>query len=223
MKALKEHVFFKDISWETLWTLPAPPLEPGLVKKMDPPVTGRDNNWEDVGATWDDMVGNDSTSSLDEIEWAPDADQSMVIRQSRLNGYRSSTIPSPVVETELSPEGRSDVLRQIHELPSQVLEDDSETIIDGKLSPERMRTVSLSEPMDVPNLRPPNANTERRGSMSTGSPTSSSDGGTLEGLNEQMQALELERGRSRAETPVQGNGPVLELNWYVSSTSVLTI
>ncbi|KAJ7647509.1 kinase-like protein [Roridomyces roridus] len=68
--ALKLHPFLSSIVWSSLWTDPAPPIEPGLVKKEHSSAQG---HWEDIGAAWDKLVGNDDNDS-DEIEWASDAD-----------------------------------------------------------------------------------------------------------------------------------------------------
>ncbi|KAJ7497113.1 kinase-like domain-containing protein [Mycena latifolia] len=63
--------FFSSIVWTSLWTDPAPPIEPGLVRKEHPLAQGQDRNWEDVGATWDELVGNDDS---DGIEWSSDVE-----------------------------------------------------------------------------------------------------------------------------------------------------
>jgi 3-phosphoinositide dependent protein kinase-1 len=98
MEALRSHRFFASIHWDTLWDDPAPPLETGLVRREAAPV----DEWDDVGATWDELVsGPDGSEDEDEedgsmeelphphgnanghvrlrapgddgIEWAPDA------------------------------------------------------------------------------------------------------------------------------------------------------
>jgi 3-phosphoinositide dependent protein kinase-1 len=97
MEALRSHSFFASIRWETLWDDPAPPLETGLVRRESAPV----DEWDDVGAAWDELVsGPDGSEDEDEddasvegshlhgnahaharsrapgddgIEWAPDA------------------------------------------------------------------------------------------------------------------------------------------------------
>jgi 3-phosphoinositide dependent protein kinase-1 len=97
MEALRSHPFFTSIRWETLWDDPAPPLETGLVRRESAPV----DEWDDVGAAWDELVsGPDGSEDEDEddasvkgphpngsahaharsrapgddgIEWAPDA------------------------------------------------------------------------------------------------------------------------------------------------------
>jgi hypothetical protein len=97
MDSLRAHPFFASIHWDTLWDDPAPPLETGLVRREPAPV----DEWDDVGATWDELVrGPDGCEDEDEedgsvegphphgnahtharlrapgddgIEWAPDA------------------------------------------------------------------------------------------------------------------------------------------------------
>lgn len=69
MKALRGHPFFSTIDWKNLWTVPAPPLEAGLVKKDPKAAEGR---WDDVGAVWDELV--DSGRDEDEMSWASDED-----------------------------------------------------------------------------------------------------------------------------------------------------
>ena len=93
MDELRAHPFFASIRWDTLWDDPAPPLETGLVRREPAPV----DEWDDVGATWDELVGGpDASDDEDEddgssegphahahvrlrapgddgIEWAPDA------------------------------------------------------------------------------------------------------------------------------------------------------
>ena len=67
MQALRSHPFFTGIDWKALWTMSAPSLEAGLVKKDQGPV---DRVWDDVGAAWDEMV--DGGRDDDEISWASD-------------------------------------------------------------------------------------------------------------------------------------------------------
>ncbi|KAJ7502788.1 kinase-like protein [Mycena galericulata] len=96
--ALKSHMFFASISWTSLWTDSAPPIEPGLVKKEHPLAQGQDRNWKDVGAAWDELVNNDS----DGIEWSSDAEGP------RQNGRGNGTTPNlpadvgPMGEIKLS-------------------------------------------------------------------------------------------------------------------------
>jgi 3-phosphoinositide dependent protein kinase-1 len=96
MEALRAHPFFASIRWDTLWDDPPPPLETGLVRR-EPALV---DEWDDVGAAWDELVsGPDGSGEEDEddesvegyrhgnahahararvpgddgIEWAPDA------------------------------------------------------------------------------------------------------------------------------------------------------
>lgn len=96
MHALRAHPFFASIRWDTLWDDPPPPLDTGLVRREPAPV----DEWDDVGAAWDELVsGPDSGDEYDDdesvdglhphgnshahvrsrvsgddgIEWAPDA------------------------------------------------------------------------------------------------------------------------------------------------------
>ena len=72
MLALRAHPFLATVQWTTLWVDPAPPLEAGLVKRMatrDPACV-----WKDVGADWDELVGDEESYEEDGIEWAEDTD-----------------------------------------------------------------------------------------------------------------------------------------------------
>lgn len=75
MKALRGHSFFSTIGWKDLWTVPAPPVEAGLVKKDPRAAEGR---WDDVGAVWDELV--DSGRDEDEMSWASDEDHTEEIK-----------------------------------------------------------------------------------------------------------------------------------------------
>lgn len=63
-----------------------------------------------------------------------------------------------------------------------------------------------TQPIDVP----PRA---VRDSYSTGSTTSSSDGSPVEKLEAALEAAGINRGRNRAQTPIQGNGPSMDEEW----------
>ncbi|KAH9971977.1 hypothetical protein BGW80DRAFT_1460194 [Lactifluus volemus] len=52
MEAVRVHPFFASIHWDRLWDDPAPPLEMGLIRCEAAPV----DEWDDVGATWDELV-----------------------------------------------------------------------------------------------------------------------------------------------------------------------
>ncbi|KAI0062841.1 kinase-like protein [Artomyces pyxidatus] len=70
MAALRAHPFLASIDWATLWTDPAPSLETGLVRRE---VHGAEQNWEDVGAAWDELVSGEGDGE-DSMEWAEDAE-----------------------------------------------------------------------------------------------------------------------------------------------------
>ncbi|THH00796.1 hypothetical protein EW026_g1788 [Hermanssonia centrifuga] len=191
MQALRAHPFFTPIRWDTLWTDPAPPLEPGLVKK-EPPPEGRTNGvntWEDVGAAWDELV--DGSRDEDEISWASEGEDEFkfgkeVPTQQHSNGNESEP-PDSGTEAD----------------------EDRDTVSPTLDIPAAVRT----QPIDVP-FRPNGL----RDSYSTGSATSSSEGSPPSGG---LDAV-LERGRNRAQTPIQGNGPTHDdEEWYVYFPRVL--
>ncbi|KAF8257988.1 kinase-like domain-containing protein [Lactarius quietus] len=80
MEELRAHPFFAPIRWDTLWDDPAPPLETGLIRRESGPA----DEWDDVGATWDEPMMEARRAHMrirtrvdehgeDGIEWAPDA------------------------------------------------------------------------------------------------------------------------------------------------------
>ncbi|KAA1471868.1 kinase-like protein [Dentipellis sp. KUC8613] len=70
MAALRAHPFLAPINWPTLWTDPAPPLEPGLVRREHHPLApvGAGTEWEDVGRAWDELVGGDPNEEDEDDE-----------------------------------------------------------------------------------------------------------------------------------------------------------
>ena len=131
MEALRSHPFFACVRWDTLWDDPAPPLETGLVRRESAPV----DEWDDVGAAWDELVsGPDGSEYEDEddtsvegphpngkahaharsrapgddgIEWAPDA-----------QAYVS---PPAIPPEEIGPHGEMpDYARESLSLPAAV-------------------------------------------------------------------------------------------------------
>lgn len=202
MQALRSHPFFSSINWETLWTEPPPPLESGLVKRQHPLANGHDQNWDDVGAAWDDLVGSDG-SDLDEVGWASDANARDYERRSNgyINGNVNGTTVTADQPVDIGPMG--EIRRSI---------------------PVRRETESTLRDVVFPH--PEAAGPSRlRESPVTESPTSSSEGSPVEILAQRMEALlppstertspdvmnetvrtEEERGRNKAMSPVQGNG-----------------
>jgi len=191
MQSLRSHPFFASINWKTLWTDPAPPLEAGLVKR-EHPLMGQDQNWDDVGAAWDDIAESDAEGEGDGIRWADDAEGPVYIVR---HGYRD-------VEEE-SPMGEMPAYGQKMKMEEEQVEEDSETIM-GHESPASLTVTAVGEPdpIDVPDLP-----------VDTGSPTSSSDGSPIEKLGAALEAMRMNRGRTRAQTPIQGNGHSPEANW----------
>jgi len=189
--ALKAHPFFQSIDWSTLWTIPAPPLEPGLVKKeRKPPGSGgSDDNWDDIGTTWEDMVG--MPRGPDGIPWAGDEDDyddEDDDDERTENGLDSSSIAPSVPPPPSTQQGHEDI-------------DDSATEATGTTKEETRPVLdarSSSKPIDVPTAT-------KQQDMPTGSATSSSDGSPIEKLGAALEAA-LNRGRNRVQTPIQGNG-----------------
>lgn len=70
IKALKAHPFFASIDWTSLWTVPPPTLESGLVKKEPKPAN---NRWNDVEYNWEHVVA--FPRSHDEIPWAGEEEE----------------------------------------------------------------------------------------------------------------------------------------------------
>lgn len=253
MKALRSHPFFSTVNWATLWTDPAPPLQAGLFKKEQPPPgPGRTSlgNWEDVGATWDEMVEGDEEEEEEEegdgISWASDgegrfqfaagqrpggplaittngyshADEVGPMGETRPYAFPSATTPPTQASSKDIPPhvngSASQVPPQTQQPPqngttgvvrfggvtngdaeAEMEEDRDKVPPNMDALPESVRT----QPIDVP-LR------EKRDSLSTGSATSSSDGSPVEKLGVALEAAGLNRGRNRAQTPIQGNsGP----------------
>ncbi|TFK54040.1 kinase-like protein [Heliocybe sulcata] len=64
----------------------------------------------------------------------------------------------------------------------------------------------------IPVPVPANGGRDRE-SFSTGSATSSSEGSPVEKLSAMLDAMMFDRGRNRAQTPIQGNAPAAEFNW----------
>lgn len=188
--ALKSHLFFASIAWKSLWTDAAPPIEPGLVKKQHPLAQGHDRNWDDVGAAWDELVGNDEPvgDDSDGIEWSSDAEGLQ-----RRNGRGNST-PNPHT-TDIGPkdEIKLSAFPSVHDsarsgsVSNGPSRDDSSSSSPGS---------SSGNPVD--GLRD---SMERLGIRSSG--RSSPDGPA----RRDAIRLEIERGRDRAPTPLRNNEP----------------
>ncbi|KAG1764770.1 kinase-like protein [Suillus placidus] len=183
--ALRAHPFFASVSWETLWTDPAPPLEAGLVKKEVPAADEVEGGqWDDVGEMWDRLVGGNADGrAMPGLEEDLEETQTVVGElDAALPEIQTSPLPMPQTEAEpLSP---------------------------SEVSPVPTEIIPLTISIHVPGVN------------ASGSGSSSSDGSPVDGvaadLNVKMRIgsdkeaklkPSLSRGRNRAQTPVQGNGP----------------
>lgn len=209
MQALRDHPFFSTIDWKTLWTEPAPPLEPGLVKR-EHPIAGQDQDWDDVGATWDDIAGgsDEDDDSSDGLHWADDAVGPAYLIGGRPGRGREQTEEPELEEGPMGeiPTYKSSPLR----MERHVEEDaDAETVMGQESPPSGTVTdVGGSEPIDVPNGKAENS--------STGS--SSEGGSPIEKLGAALEAIKMNRGRNRVPTPLQGNATP-EIDWSVQFAS----
>ena len=212
MQALRSHPFFASINWRTLWTAPAPPLEPGLVKK-DPPQSSNLSirlAWDDLDADENAIEDDDddvedeeapswTSNSQGQYEFSPTANRHTHSEQVGPYGERrTSTLPPlPLSNVEEERGSSSDGVRFIapseHTTPS-IPEDEIRDTVNDVLD---VPFVARSPPIDVPRAPGP-------GSHSTGSVSSSSDGSPVEKLAAALD--EAARGRNRAQTPIQGNG-----------------
>jgi len=191
IKALKAHPFFASIDWSTLWSITAPVLESGLVKKEPKPAN---NNWDDVEYNWDHVVA--FPRSPDEIPWAGEEDEEELDRRTE-HGYNSSS--SLALEEEMEEEDSSNTSSGSTEERG-----DTETVHAHSQQPAVPAVVPTSKPIAVP--APP----VQQDVFATGSTTSSSEGSPIEKLGAALEAAL--RGRGRNHTPVQGNG-LVDLNW----------
>ncbi|KAJ7675110.1 kinase-like domain-containing protein [Mycena rosella] len=179
--ALKAHAFFSSIVWKSLWTDPAPPIEPGLVRKEHPLAQGHDGNWEDVGATWDEIAGNEDS---DGIEWSSDAE----------GPPRHNGLPSPHA-TDIGP--KDEIKLSAFPLVQDVVRARSVSN-----DPSRDGSSSSSHESSSGNTADRLRDSmERLEIRSSG--RSSPDGPA----RRDAIRLERERGRDRAPTPLRNNEP----------------
>ena len=196
IKALKAHPFFAPIEWPALWTVTAPALESGLVKKEPKPAN---HNWDHVEYDWDHVVS--FPRSHDEIPWAGEEDEELDQRTE--HGDNSSS--SAALEEETEEEDSSNASGDSEE------KQETETVHPLGQGPAVPVVAPASKPIEVP--APP----VQQDLFATGSTTSSSDGSPIEKLGAALEAA-LNRGRNRIQTPIQGNG-LVDPNWYVFAAS----
>lgn len=207
IQALRNHPFFASVGWKSLWVDPAPPIEAGLVRREHPLLgTGHDQNWDDVGAAWDDLVASEEEGD-DDVEWASDAEGPAY--QMRPN--RISTDLRPEDSVEIGPMG--EVRRR--DPPSPVLI--------ASILQDTATIIGSTPVTDIP-VEAHKAPTMLQDSPVSGSPSSSSEGSPFERLRSAMGSMKLnsterslsdvqhsgpqstrERGRTQMTTPVQGN------------------
>lgn len=191
MQALRSHPFFASIRWKTLWSDTAPPLEAGLVKRDRSLALSQEQHWEDMGAAWDDLVGNEE-QYLDEISWASDGEGP---KQTEVqNGYGNGKANGLL--HEIGPMG--EVPRYATRALPEKLESCGipATAVEGPPNP---LLTEGTKTLPIPTL------VHLRDTSSTRS-ASSSDGSPIEKLGVALESFVIDRGRDRSLTPVQGNG-----------------
>lgn len=187
IQALRSHPFLSTIVWDTLWSEPVPAREPGLVKRI--PEKGEDAKWEEINTAWEELVASEGD---DEIEWADTETQNHQVKADN--------------EVELL---------------------DTESLQRRPLV--RQDTASTIQPTSTL-VENPALDTNPQASLPSGTTgvrsLSSSSEGSPEGQRpEASEALPLhapqpvpsvvpdegDRGRNKTLSPVQGNGPPLNI------------
>lgn len=246
--ALRAHPFFASISWETLWTDPAPLLEAGLVKKEVPAADEVEGEkWNDLGEMWDRLVGGNADVgssgegevSGDGVGWAGDSEGTM------LHSFKARYVeegpmgenPDYLVWQSRTSEGRMmpGLEEDLEETQTVVDEHEHNTALpEIQTSPpptqDGAEPLSPSEVSPLPTeIIPPIISVHVRRVNGTGSGSSSSDGSPIVdrvaadldikmrigSATEAKLEPSLSRGRNRAQTPVQGNGPCSNADWCV--------
>ncbi|KLO20381.1 kinase-like protein [Schizopora paradoxa] len=198
MNALRQHPFFKSIDWQSIWVDPAPPMEAGLVKK-EHPGPGDDNY--DVGAAWDELVSHEGVE--DTIPWV-DEENGIMEPDPYPYNYNVGGEIGPIGPLDISP-------MHINMVPPETHSGTSGHLFASYYADPRSRAIpslSIGGPDDnLPTIIASSAtpiNIPTRHSTSTGSTTSSSEGGSpVDKLGSAMEAISLDRGRDRSTTPIQ--------------------
>ncbi|KAG7090848.1 hypothetical protein E1B28_009930 [Marasmius oreades] len=195
VSAIHSHPFLAGIDWEALWILPVPPLEAGLVERKHPLAQNTDKNWEDVGATWDDVL--QPTEESDSIDWVAGADVSpkqVIMRPDVFSSPQSSPVDLSI--------GTSGEVRSME----ATLPDGSTVIISQHSRSTEQRVNSES-----PTSGPPTPHDEAVARVTQ----------AMQALKQPTSRLthdsitEHERGRSKAMTPIQGHGPKIDLHFLL--------
>ncbi|OAX34954.1 kinase-like protein [Rhizopogon vinicolor AM-OR11-026] len=243
--ALRAHPFFASVSWDTLWTDPAPKLEAGLVKK-ELPLAGdaEEGRWDDVGEAWDRLVGGTvdvSAESGDGISWAQDGNGTEFQRFKAGHEYVDEG-PMGEIPDYLAWRARTGDGRGMPGLEEDV--EETQTVVGERDAsvppPETPRSLPQAEPEPEPELEQTSEFTPLAdaivpaivpilipGVNGAGSGSSSSSGSPVDRVTSDLavklridsdvetnlRPTSLSRGRNRAQTPVQGNGPCSDADW----------
>ena len=174
------------MNWDTLWTDPHPPIESGLVKR--PPNGNHIQGWDDLGSTWDDLVG--SEVSDDEFGWASDGDAPLYERR------RRSATPSPTI-TAADPGPLGEVGR-----PAPTRRETDMTVQIPQKPETQAETSRGSSPTSSSDDTPIVTQIER---MALQNPKRAS-------TSDLKASAQEPRGRRQTTYPVQGNGPAVEVD-----------
>lgn len=236
MAALRGHPFLSSIKWATLWTDPAPPLEPGLWKKearaLDSSQQDGINAWEDLGAAWDDLVDGDELEG-DEISWASDGEGAGTgfrfgnpARPPTGYQYDGEEVgpmgeqplysPSPAQGGGQPPGTSSLEASAPVPFPHSETEQKSATV---RFSVEEQRAEALAEEEadvvpemidvpGVPKVAPIDVPISNQLAKRSSYPSTGSGTSSSDGSPVETLEATLERGRKRGQTPIQGHGPV---------------
>lgn len=188
IQALRLHPFLSTVAWDTLWSDPIPPLEPGLVKRI--PEKGEVPKWEDMNTAWDELVASEDD---DEIEWA-DAETH--------NHQAEPDVEVKSVDAELTqrrPLVRQDTASTIQPTSTLIGNPTLETVPRPSLLSEITGAHSLSgSSEDCPHGQKSEAPEAPAHHAPEPAPPVVED--------------EDDRGRNKTLSPVQGNGPHSNIN-----------
>ncbi|KAL5507123.1 PKH1 [Sanghuangporus vaninii] len=195
IEALRCHPFFKDVNWETLWSDPAPPMEPGLVKKEHPL---SEHNY-DVGVAWEQLVGGAEDEDESNAPWTVD-NYELTSGVGAVNSYPFAGGAGEIGPLDIVPP-QADPVKDV------ALADDAETRGRIGLSIASSNVANgiqqVSHPIDIP----PHISGLRDSIISSGSGSSSSEGSPVGRLNASIGAISLspepDRGRDRATIPIR--------------------
>lgn len=234
IEALHAHSFFKGINWDTLWVDEVPPIKSGLYQRIS-----RGTDWDNGGVSWDDLVNDNnrylddelSDDEREQVGYATKFESPYTFEEpgpSTFSNYSWNTADQVDVPPDLfikagqisdepiehngdlavsksapaNPEFNVDSYT-LREVP--IGKDDSQEKLDVTTPVIIMN--SDSRPMDVPRIQQEENNI--RASVSTGSSTSSSEGGSsVDKVSATLQSITLQsdndrRGRERIQTPIQ--------------------